>query len=150
MTEKFDTTKLKNTGWRFFRDQMKEWYHHEFKELSNTYKDKAIDYVVENNVNIFTREFVLSENLCHMCGVCCKEIGCPDHNPYTNRCTKHDNQNSEMCYEYPWSEVGMILSYNCGYQRDIFRKYMDLYFTKAIEMMRGNNGEKRKEKRVNR
>ena len=69
----------------------------------------------------------------------CKEIGCPDHNPYTNRCTKHDNQNSEMCYEYPWSEVGMVFTYNCGYQRDVFRKYMDMYFKKSIELMRGKN-----------
>ncbi|MBO5180168.1 MAG: hypothetical protein J6B87_07490 [Clostridia bacterium] len=140
--KEFDTSKLENTGWRFFRDQMKEWYRHEFKELSQEYKDNAIDYVIEHNAEIFTRDFVLRQNLCHMCGLCCREIGCPDHNPKTNRCTKHDNQNSKMCSEYPWSEVGMIFSYNCGYQRDIVKIYMDMYFKKAIELMRGKNEKK--------
>lgn len=130
----FDTSKLENTGWRLFQKQMKEWYHHEFKELSDDYKDKAIEMVIQRNAEIFTRDFVLSHNLCHMCGLCCREIGCPDHNSHTNRCTKHDNQNSIMCFEYPWSEVGMVFTYNCGYQRDIFRLYMDMYFKKAIEL----------------
>ena len=51
----FDTSKLENTGWRFFRDQMKEYYHHEFKELSNEYKDKAIEIgklTVKNTIKV--------------------------------------------------------------------------------------------------
>lgn len=143
--EEFDTSKLEKTGWRFFRDQMKEYYHHEFPELSNEYKDKAIEMVIEQNAKIFTKEFVLSENLCHMCGLCCREIGCPDHNPRTRRCTKHDNQNSIMCSEYPWSEVGMVFTYNCGYQRDIFHKYIQMYFKKSIELMRKKNETKEDE-----
>lgn len=136
MSDKFDTSKLENTGWRLFQSQMIEWYKYEFKELPIEYKEKAIKKVIQDNAKIFTRDFVLRENLCHMCGLCCREIGCPDHNPHTNRCTKHDNQNSVMCSEYPWSEVGMVFTYNCGYQRDIFRKYMDMYFKKSIELMR--------------
>lgn len=136
MSEKFDASKLENTGWRLFQKQMIEWYSHEFPELSQEYKESSIKKVIQDNAKIFTRDFVLSENLCHMCGLCCREIACPDHNPRTNRCTKHDNQNTVMCSEYPWSEVGMVFTYNCGYQRDIFRKYMDLYFKKSIELMR--------------
>lgn len=139
MSEKFDTSKLENTGWRFFQKQMIEWYSHEFPELSQEYKEEAIKKVIQQNAKIFTRDFVLSENLCHMCGLCCREIACPDHNSKTNRCTKHNNQNTVMCSEYPWSEVGMVFTYNCGYQRDIFRKYMDLYFKKSIELMRRKN-----------
>ena len=136
----FDESKLENTGWRLFRDQMKEWYKYEFKELSEEYKNNAIEYVIEHNAEIFTRDFVLSENLCHKCGICCTEIGCVDFDKETKLCTKHNNQNTEMCYEYPWSDVGLVFTYNCGYQRDIFKKYMDLYFTKAIEMMETQNG----------
>ena len=136
----FDSSKFENTGWRLFQKQMKEWYHHEFKELSDEYKDSAIEYVIEHKAEIFTREFVLAENLCHRCGICCVEIGCPDFDKETKLCTKHQNQNTLMCYEYPWSDVGMIFSYNCGYQRDIFHKYMDLYFSKAVEMMRCEDG----------
>lgn len=139
MSEKFDASKLENTGWRLFQKQMIEWYSHEFPELSQEYKESAIKKVIQDNAKIFTRDFVLSENLCHMCGLCCREIACPDHNPRTNRCTKHDNQNTIMCSEYPWSEVGMVFTYNCGYQRDVFRKYMDLYFKKSIELMRKKN-----------
>ena len=138
----YDVSKLENTGWRLFRDQMKEWYSFEFKELSKEYKDAAIDYVIENNAKIFTREFVLSENLYFKCGICCTQIGCIDFNKETKLCTKHNNQNTVMCHEYPWSEVGLVFDYNCGYQREIFKKYMNMYFTKAIEMMRGKNGEK--------
>ena len=132
----FDESKLENTGWRLFRDQMKEWYKYEFKELSEEYKNDAIEYVIEHNAEIFTRDFVLSENLCHKCGICCTEIGCVDFDKETKLCTKHNNQNTEMCHEYPWSDVGLVFTYNCGYQRDIFKKYMDLYFSKAIEMIR--------------
>lgn len=134
--EEFDTSKLENTGWRLFQSQMIEWYSHEFKELSQEYKEKVIKYVIEHQTEIFTREFVLSENLCHRCGLCCIEIGCPDYDKETKLCTKHNNQNSIICYEYPWSEVGMILSYNCGYQRDLFINFLDAYFTKAIELMK--------------
>ena len=141
MSEEFDTSKLESTGWRLFQAQMIEWYKYEFKELPLEYKEKAIKKVIQDNAKIFTKDFVLRENLCHMCGLCCREIGCPDHNPHTNRCTKHDNQNSVMCSEYPWSEVGMVFTYNCGYQRDIFKKYMDMYFKKSIELMRRKNGE---------
>lgn len=130
----YDVDKLSKTGWRFFRDQMKEWYKYEFKELSEEYKNKAIDYVIEHNTEIFTREFVLSENLCFKCGLCCRDIGCPDLDKETNLCTKHNNQNTQMCYEYPWSDVGLVFDYNCGYQRAIFMKYMDLYFSKALEL----------------
>lgn len=139
----FDESKLKNTGWRLFRDQMKEWYSFEFKELTEQFKNTSIDYVIENNAEIFTRDFVLAENLCHKCGLCCLAIGCPDFNKETKLCTKHNNQNTMMCHEYPWSDVGLVFDYNCGYQREIFKRYMDLYFTKAIEMMRGKNEEKK-------
>ena len=136
MSNDFDVSKLENTGWRFFRKQMVEYYRYEFKQLSLEYKTQAIDYVIEHNAEIFTRDFVLAENLCHKCGICCQEIGCVDFNPETKLCTKHNDQNTEMCSEYPWSEVGLVLTYNCGYQRDIFIRYMNMYFEKTLQMMK--------------
>ena len=62
-----------------------------------------------------------------------------DFDKKTKLCTKHNNQNSIMCYEYPYSEVGFVFTMNCGYVRDIFHKYMDMYFKKSIELMRRNN-----------
>lgn len=140
MTEEFDTTKLENTGWRLFQKWFQEFYHYEFKELSNEYKDKAIEYVIENNAKIFTKDFVLRENLCHKCGACCISIGCVDFDHKTKLCTKHDNQNSIICYEYPYSDVGFVFTLNCGYVKDIFKLYMDMYFKKSIELMRQKNG----------
>ena len=96
----------------------------------------AKDEITEsNNAKVFRREDVLRENLCDCCGRCCKEIGCPDWDSQTKLCTKHNNQNSKICSDYPWDdEVGMIFTLNCGYQRRYVKQFLDKYFTKAIEM----------------
>lgn len=134
MKKEFDASKLENTGWRLFQKWFQDYYHNKFPELSNEYKDKAIAYVIENNAKIFTKDFVLKENLCHKCGTCCITIGCPNFDKKTKLCPIHDNQNSIICYEYPYSDVGFVFTMNCGYVRDIFRIYMDMYFKKAIEL----------------
>lgn len=136
----FDTSKLENTGWRAFIKWIKEWYRFEFTELPVEYKNQAIDLVLHNTENVFTREDVLAENLCVKCGLCCEEIGCIHHDKETHLCTRHDNQESDVCKLYPWDDdVGFILTLNCGYQKKFFIKYFDKLFTKALEM-RENNG----------
>ena len=129
-----------DTGWRAFISWVKEWYHYEFPELSNEYKDEVIDYVLKNNEKVFTKQMVLSENLCDKCGRCCEEILCPYYDKETHLCTRHDNQESKVCYLYPWDdEVGFILTLNCGYQKNFVLKYFNDFFKRAIEM-RCNNG----------
>lgn len=121
-------------GWRLFIQYMKEHYHHEFNELSNEYKDNVIDEILLNNAKYFDGEHVLAENLCHKCGLCCREIGCPYLKG--NLCSRHNNQEAEVCRTYPWDdEVGFILTLNCGYQIDYVIKFFDIFFKKAIEMM---------------
>lgn len=140
--EEYDSSKLENSGWRLFIDYFKEFYHFEFEELSNDYKDEAIEYILLNHKDIFQREDVLRENLCTKCGLCCKELRCPHHDSSTNLCTKHDNQESIVCSTYPWDDdIGFILTLNCGYQKKYVHKFLDAYFTKAIEM-RKSNGKK--------
>lgn len=126
---------LENTGWRLFLSEMQEWYHHEFPQLSNEWKDKAIEYIILNNASIFQKEDVLKENLCNCCGRCCQEIGCPDWDSVTKLCTKHDNQNSIICSLYPWDdEVGMIFTLNCAFERRYIKGFLDNFFTKAVQM----------------
>lgn len=137
-----DTSKLEHTGWRAFISWVKEWYHYEFTELSNEYKDNAIEYILRNNADIFTKEMVLAENLCEKCGRCCEEIGCPHYHQDIHLCSRHNNQESEICRLYPWdNDVGFILTLNCGYQKKFVLKYFDIFFQKAIDM-RCNDGEK--------
>lgn len=133
--EEFDTSKLEKTGWRAFISFMKEYYHHEFKELDNDYKDKMIEEVLINNKDFFNREDVLSENLCTKCGLCCREIGCVYHDRKTNLCTRHNNQESKVCSTYPWDDdVGFILSLNCGYQKRYVIGFFDRFFKTVVNM----------------
>ena len=151
MVEKFDESQLENSGWRLFQKWFQEYYRNEYPQLPPDYINNAVAYVIEHNNEIFTRNFVLEENLCGLCGLCCREIGCVHLNQHTNRCTRFGNREAIICDEYPYTDgVGMVFTLNCLYVKRIFKKYMDLYFTKAIEMMRGNNGKERKEERVNR
>ena len=131
----FDTSKLENSGWRLFLKEIQEWYHFEYPELSNEWKDQTIEYVIVNNAKLFNRYDVLRENLCDCCGRCCQEIGCVDWDPDTKLCTKHTNQNSKICSDFPWDDdVGMVFTLNCGYQRKYVIKYLNKLFDKAVEM----------------
>lgn len=144
--KEFDTSALENTGWRAFIKWFKEWYSFEFTELPKEFKDDAIDLVLNNTHSIFTRKDVLAENLCTKCGICCEEIHCVYYNQETHLCTRHDNQESEICKIYPWDDdVGFILTLNCGYQKQFFLNYFDKLFTKAIQM-RWSDGEKEENK----
>lgn len=133
--KKFDASKLEDSGWRLFISYFKEFYHYEFEELSNEYKDRVIEHILINNKDIFSREDVLKENLCSKCGLCCRELVCPHLDTETNLCTIHDNPESPICKIYPWDDdTGFILTLNCGYQKKYCHKFFDQYFTMALKL----------------
>lgn len=141
--EEYDSSKLENSGWRLFIQYFKDFYHLEFEELSNQYKDEVIEHILINNKDIFSKDDVLKENLCVKCGICCKELLCPYLDIKTNLCTIHDNPESKVCKEYPWSDdVGFALTLNCGYQKRYVHQFLDNYFETAIKLMREKNAKK--------
>ena len=141
--EEYDASKLENSGWRLFLQYFKDFYHLEFEELSNNYKDEVIEHILINNKDIFSKDDVLKENLCVKCGICCKELLCPYLDIKTNLCTIHDNPESKVCKEYPWSDdVGFALTLNCGYQKRYVHQFLDNYFETAIKLMREKNAKK--------
>ena len=136
----YDSTKLENSGWRLFIDYFKQFYHFEFEELSNEFKDESIEYILTNQTDVFDRADVLKENLCSKCGLCCRELQCPYLDNETNLCTIHDNPESPICSIYPWDDTtGFILTLNCGYQKKYVHQFLDRYFTTVLKM-RDNNG----------
>lgn len=136
----YDSTKLENSGWRLFIDYFKQFYHFEFEELPNDFKDESIEYILTNQTDVFDKEDVLKENLCSKCGLCCRELQCPYLDESTNLCTIHDNPESPICSIYPWDDTtGFILTLNCGYQKKYVHQFLDRYFTMVLKM-RDNNG----------
>lgn len=141
MTE-YDTSKLEDSGWRLFIKYFKDFYHFEFEELSDEYKNEVIEYILINNKDVFSKEDVLKENLCVKCGTCCRELLCPYLDNDTNLCTIHDNQEAKVCGTYPWDdETGFILTLNCGYQKKYVHQFLDNYFNIALKLMREKNGQ---------
>ena len=136
------TSNLEESGWRLFVNYFKEFYHLEFEELSNQYKDKVIEEILVNNSKYFNREDVLKENLCSKCGMCCRELLCPYLDDETNLCTIHDNPESPVCSIYPWDDdIGFILTLNCGYQKKYCHQFFDKYFTTVLSMRENNDQE---------
>lgn len=131
----FDESKLENSGWRLALQYYKDFYHLEYPELSDEWKDDAIEFILLNNKDVFSREDVLKENLCTKCGLCCKELQCPYLDITTNLCTIHDNPESKVCSEYPWDDdIGFVLTINCGYQKRFIHQFLNIFFETKIKM----------------
>lgn len=128
--------KLKNTGTQAAISFFKEYYMHEFPELSKKFKDDSIEYIIKNNAQIFTKEYVMAYDGCVQCGLCCRDFQCPHHNPKTNLCIRHDDQIMDLCRTYPWSgDLGIYpVLINCRYTINFFKYFFDKYFKKTIEM----------------
>ena len=132
--------KLEKTGTRATVSFFKEYYMHEFPQLSKEFKDDSIEYIIYNNVNIFTKEQVMNFDGCNQCGTCCRELHCEYHDNETNLCTRHDNQLMDLCRTYPWGgdEYGIYpVLLNCKYTTRLFKNFFDKYFQKAVEMQGG-------------
>lgn len=129
--------KLEKTGTRATISFFKEYYMHEFPELSQEFKNESIEYIIYNNQKIFSRQAVIDFDGCTQCGLCCRELHCEYHNDETNLCTRHDNQIMDLCRSYPWGseEYGIYpVRLDCKYAINLFKNYFDKYFTKAIVM----------------
>lgn len=115
-----------------------EFYHHEFTELSNDFKDHEIEKVLLDNAQYVTREEVMKFNACNMCGRCCEAQGCMDYDPESKKCTRHDNPIHDLCWEYPWTgEMGIApLLLDCHYQVAFFIDFFDRYFKRLIDEKR--------------
>ena len=115
--------KLKDTGTQATISFFQEYYMHEFPELSKKFKDYSIEYIIKNNAQIFTKEYVMAYDGCVQCGLCCRDFKCPHHNPKTNLCTRHDDQIMDLCRTYPWSgDLGIYpVLINCRYTINFFK-----------------------------
>lgn len=113
-----------------FIDWFKEYYRHEFLNISRELKEEAIEEVLLNNAQYISKQEVLDFDGCIRCGECCKIQHCKLWDPKTKLCTNHDNQISFLCREYPWTgELGIApLLLNCRYQVSFFINFFDKLF----------------------
>lgn len=121
-----------------FINWFKEYYRHEFRELSIDFKNKWIEEIIENNGEYISQDYVKSkeEDLCQRCGLCCENQfkECEFFNQDTKLCMTHDNQPWDVCRLYPYGELGMIapLTLNCRYQVRIFISFLNEFFTECL------------------
>lgn len=118
-----------------FLQWFKEYYFHEFTELSIEFKNNWIEEILLNNQNYITKEMVMDFDGCVMCGRCCKSQGCLDYDEETKLCTRHDDPIHDVCKEYPWSgEFGIApLLLNCRYQVSFFINFFDNFFEEKMK-----------------
>ena len=121
-----------------FIEWFKEYYLHEYKELSTEFKNKIIEDVIENNGDYISKDFVLdNSDMCDQCGLCCLSQfqNCEYFNSVTHLCEAHDDQPWEICKLYPYGPLGLIgpLTINCMYQVRLFIKFLNEVFTEEID-----------------
>jgi len=119
-----------------FLQWFQEFYSHEFPELSRDFKNNEIQKVLYNNQKYITKEEVMNNPNCTMCGLCCEEQGCLDFDIITRQCTRHDHPIHELCKTYPWTgeDVGIApLTLNCPLMVSIFIDFFDKYFQEIID-----------------
>lgn len=114
----------------------KEYYYHEFPNLSTDFKNKIIEEVIYNNQKYITLQMVLDADACTKCGRCCEGQHCLDYDKKTKLCTRHDDPIHEFCINYPWGseEFGIApVTLNCQYMVKVFIQYFDDYFANLKE-----------------
>jgi hypothetical protein len=124
-----DTSTKKCINW------FKEFYSHEFPELSREFKNEKIEDIMYHNAKYITREEVIEFDACSRCGRCCRAQRCLDFDEETNLCTRHDDPISQFCIDYPWTgeDFGIApLLLNCDYIRKFFVHFFDNYFQDII------------------
>lgn len=120
------------------RQWLKNFYKYEFLQLKENYKNKMIDYVLDNNKDIFSAEDITSEDLCIKCGTCCRSMRCENFNPETNLCTQHNDDRWVICQTAPYGDpdFGLMLHFgiDCEYLTNFLIKYFNKVFSKAEEL----------------
>lgn len=117
-----------------FINYFHEFYSHEFLTLSSEFKNNEIDKILLNNSEYITKEQVVAFDACNQCGRCCMNQRCPDWDPETKLCTRHDDPIDELCITYPWSgDMGIApLLLNCHYSVSFFVDFFDNYFQDIV------------------
>ena len=117
---------------RQLREWLKDYYRYEYKELSEEYKNEIIDYILDNNKDIFTADDVTAVDYCSRCGICCASMKCPNYNPETKLCTQHNDSRWIICRTAPYGDpdFGLMLHFgiDCDYLVKFLINYLDRYF----------------------
>lgn len=123
------------TSLDMFLNWFKEYYTHEYYELSNEIKFYWIEKILLNNGEYITKKMVMDFDNCVQCGECCKSQRCLDWDPKTKLCTRHDNPIHDFCKEYPWGgEFGIApLTLNCAYMTSFFIDFFNNFFEEMIK-----------------
>lgn len=120
---------------------LKQFYKYEFPILSENYKNEIIDYVLDNNKDIFSAEDITSEDLCIKCGRCCESMGCENYNKENHLCMQHNANRWAICQTAPYGDpdFGLMLHFgiDCEYLTNFLIKYFNKVFSKAEGL---NNG----------
>lgn len=113
-------------------DWLIEYYKFEFKDIEIAEKIKKIQFVINNNAQIFSPEYI-SYFSCVKCGWCCRTMhGCVYFDEENNLCTTHDNLPYIVCETFPWSgEYGLTLNMNCAK----LQKALIFYFNHIFKQM---------------
>lgn len=115
-------------------DWLIEYYSFEFLDIEPAEKIKKIQYVINNNAQIFSPEYI-SYFSCAKCGWCCRQMmGCVYFDEEHNLCTTHDKFPYQICETFPWAgEYGLNLNINCLKLQKALIFYFDYIFEKMQE-----------------
>lgn len=126
--------------WEKLVDYLCEYYSFEFPDIPEEEKVKKINYVIQCNAQIFSKEY-FDKFSCLKCGWCCLQMNdCPYFDPETKLCTTHDNLPYSVCDSYPWGaydDLGIaFFSINCGKLMSGLHFYFDYVFEKMQKQYR--------------
>ena len=126
---------------KFSHEKLVDWlidyYQFEFKDLDLSDKVNKINYVIQNNAQIFSPEYI-SHFSCIKCGWCCKQMNeCVYFDKETKLCTTHDNLPYAICETFPWAgEYGLNLNINCAKLQKALIFYFDYIFKQMEDDLR--------------
>ena len=118
-----------------FLEWFKEYYSHEYPEISQECKDHWIEEILLNNSKYLDKSIVLNFDGCIMCGRCCINQRCP-HVTEDGKCDRHDDPIDQLCLDYPWTgdDFGIApLTLNCRYQVSFFVNWFNTFFEEMVE-----------------
>lgn len=120
------------------REWLKTFYKYEFSNLNEDYKNKMIDYVLDNNAKIFTADDVMAVDYCVRCGECCRLMHCNNYNEENHLCKQHNDDRWVICQTAPYGDpdFGLMLHFgiDCEYLTNFLIKYFNKVFSKAEEL----------------
>lgn len=118
-------------------DWLIEYYKFEFQDLEIADKINKINYVIQNNAQIFSPEYI-SHFECVKCGWCCQQMNeCPYFDKETKLCLRHDDLPYIICETFPWAgDYGLNLNINCYKLQKALIFYFDYVFKQMEDELR--------------